>query len=313
MILALTWRPWYERGDMAWAIARRALGRDRELVLAAAFLGMAAWEVLEMWVIAPVRGPRLPLAVLVHATQVAIILVAVGLVLRLWREKTARELELARMVEKVVFAQEEERRRVAYDLHDGIAPLVVSAKQHLDTAQDVWPLDTARAVGQLDLADARLREAITEMRRILVALRPPALDAAGLSDALRRSLEESAREAGWSVEFTDAVGDVRIPAAVETAVFRIFQEALANARRHAATDGVRVDLRRDGGWLVLDVRDDGAGFAGAAGAAAARGLGLTSMRERARLLGGTCSVETAPGRGTRVCARLPIGEGSPGG
>jgi TRAP-type C4-dicarboxylate transport system permease small subunit len=91
---------------MAWPTARRALGRDRELVLAAAFLGMAAWEVLEMSVLEAARGPRLPLAVLVHAAQVAITLVAIAAVLRLWREKTARELELARMVEKIVFAQE---------------------------------------------------------------------------------------------------------------------------------------------------------------------------------------------------------------
>jgi signal transduction histidine kinase len=294
---------------MGWPTARRALGRDRELVLAAAFLGMAAWEVLEMSVLEPARGPRLPLAVLVHAAQVAITLVAIAAVLRLWREKTARELQLARMVEKVVFAQEEERRRVAYDLHDGIAPLIVSAKQHVDTAQDVASSDDARAAAQLDLAGARLQDAITEMRRILMALRPPALDAAGLSDALRRSLQESGREAGWSVAFDDSVGDVRIPPAVETAVFRIFQEALANARRHADTDDVRVQLHCDDGWLVLDVRDGGTGFEDVS-ATGARGLGLTSMRERARLLGGTCSVETAPGRGTRVCARLPIGTGS---
>jgi two-component system sensor histidine kinase NreB len=293
-----------------WHLVRRTARTYRELVLAVVFVCMAAWELLEMWMLEPWRGPVLSRGALLHGVQVAVILAATYAVLRAWREKTAREERLARLVEQVLFAQEQERRRIGYDVHDGIAQLIVSAKQHLDTYADLQRRDDPAAARQLGKAVDRLQLAIVETRRILAALRPSAVDAAGLVDAARRSLEECAQEAGWSVSFAESVGDARLPPAVETAAFRILQEALANARRHAGTSRVAVELRREPDALCLDVRDAGRGLPDADDPARSRGLGLLSMRERARLLGGVCTIESDPARGTAIRVRLPLGHGA---
>jgi signal transduction histidine kinase len=289
---------------MAWRVARGALARYRELVLAGVFVGMASYESLEMWAEVPARRTWPPLPLALHALQVAVILTATWMCLRAWREKSAREAALAHLVEAVVFAQEDERRRIAYEVHDGIAQLIVSAKQHLDTARDAD--DRGDAEHDLERAADRLERAIVETRRILVALRPPALDSLGLVNAARQSLEEAAQRAGWSVRFEENLADSRLPAAVETAAYRILQEALANAHRHAGAPRVDVALRLEPGWLVLDVRDLGVGLPRDGELSRGRGLGLSSMRERARLLGGTCTIARDSAQGTRVQARLPL-------
>ena len=107
----------------------RGVDRNREVILVATFLGLVAYELLEMWVL---ETPRVSGAgVLIHTVQIAVILAATFAVLRAWQEETAREHALARLVEQVVVAQEGERRRIAYDIHDALAPLIVSAK-HLN-------------------------------------------------------------------------------------------------------------------------------------------------------------------------------------
>jgi signal transduction histidine kinase len=283
---------------------RRGRQRLQEAVLVATFVTMAAYETAEMWFLE--AHPRSPgvLGVALHALQVAVILVATRTVLRAWRDKTAHEEALGRMVEKVIFAQEEERRRVAYELHDGVSPLIVSAKQHVETCRDVGASDPARAAHELDRGVERLQQAIVETRRVLRALRPSTVDADGLAAAVRRSLDEVSAAAGFTVAFEQNLGDDRLPPAVETAAFRITQEALANATRHAHASRLDVTLRREPDALYLEVRDRGDGFTEAA--ASPQGLGLTSMRERARLLGGECVIESERGAGTTVRARLPL-------
>ena len=291
---------------MGWRFVRRVFGRDGEIILAAAFLAMAAYELFEMWMLElPERSP-LSLAVILHSAQVLLILGATAAVLRAWQNKTAHETALACLVEKVVVAQEEERRRIAYELHDGIAQLVVSAKQHLDTCADVWAAEPARAAAELAIGRDRLGRALVETRRVLMALRPSAIATDGLVGALQRSLDEAAHETGAVVSLRTDLTEAPLPSAVETAVFRIFQEALANAARHARPPRIDVQLRRDAAWVVLDVRDDGRGFTVDGLTQQHRGLGLASMQERARLLGGHCVIESQPRQGTRVCARLPL-------
>ncbi len=284
-------------------IVRVALGHYRELILAGTFAAMATWEVFEMALLEPAPQASISLALVVHSLQVALILTATAIALRAWREKTARERALASLVQQVIVAQEEERRRVAYDVHDGVAQLIVSAKQHIDTAADLWTTDPGRAASETVIAADRLGRAITETRRILAALRPLAVDAGGLAEAARQSLDEVARDTGWSVALVENLGQARLPPAIETAAFRILQEALSNARKHAGTIRVEVVLSREVDRVRLDVRDHGVGLGGSGDA---RGLGLPSMRERARLLGGTCVVEPAPGGGTHVHAELPL-------
>jgi len=288
---------------MRWSRVGASLRRHHEVVLAAAFVAMASYELLEMRALEPARTSRT--SWLVHAVQVLVILAASYAVLRDWRRKTAHAEAMARLMEKVVVAQDEERRRVAYDLHDGVAQLIVSAKQHLDTCADLWPTAGERAARELSVGLERLDQAIVETRRVLLALRPAIVEDLGLPVAARRSLEQIAQEVGWDVGFAENLGDARLPTAIETAAFRILQEALTNARKHAGAGRVDVELRRDADWLVLAVRDSGAGLPGGA-AAGGRGLGLASMSERARLVGGTCAVRSEPGGGTVVHARLPL-------
>ena len=280
---------------------------QRELWLAAAFLGMGLWEILELVLLDP---PRYGVwSVVAHAAQVLVVLTATAVVLKLWREKTARQAELARLVETATFARDEERRRVGYDLHDGIAPLIVSAQQHLDTCRDVWSEAPGRARGELDRAADVLRAAIAETRRVVMALRPAALESTGLADALRTTVEAARRATGWEIAYDDALGPTRLAPAIEIAAFRIFQEALENARRHARCESLSIELRRRDGSLDLVVTDDGAGFVVPDDDMPRSGLGLTSMRERARLLGGACVVTSHPGKGTRVEVRLPCPDG----
>jgi two-component system, NarL family, sensor kinase len=313
--------------------------RYRELVLVIVFLVIASQELLEMWLLEPRSGlfagrSPLPIDVLLHVAQVVAILAATYVIVRAWQQRTAlmdrevarsreladlvaalkdKEEALARTVEKLVFAQEQERRIVAYDVHDGLAQLIVSAKQHLDTCEDLWRSDPARAERQLDLALDRMGRAVVEVRRLLTALRPSLVDPIGLVPAVRASLHEVAREAGWEVTFTENLENARLPGAVETSAFRIVQEALANALKHARTTRVEVDVRKDGEALVITVTDWGVGFQGAPGETPGRGLGLLSMRERARLMGGECVIESGPEHGTRVRARLPLGAGATSG
>lgn len=283
---------------------RFALHRYREIVLAIVFLSLAAWEVLEFAVLEVRGGPSLPVAVVVHAFQVLVILVATWAVLRAWQDKSTREQALSTMVEKVTFAQDDERRRIAYEIHDGLAPLIVSAKQHADTAADFLDADPARTRDELARSQDRLRRAVDETRRILMALRPAGLDTLGLGGAVRELIDDARRQGGARVTVDDGLGPGRLLASVETAAFRIVQEALSNALRHAATGTIDVALRRHDAALVLVVSDHGTGFAPSD--VVRRGLGLASMEERARLVGGRVTVESAPGRGTRVEAWLPL-------
>jgi signal transduction histidine kinase len=212
--------------------------------------------------------------------------------------------------ERTLYVQEEERRRIAYELHDGVAQLIVSARQHVDTCRDVWKSDPARAEEQMGKALDRLERAIKETRLIMRALKPAAVDSLGLVEAVRQSLAEGARECGWSLALRENLGTARLSPAIETAAFRIVQEALTNVSRHAEASQVDVELWQDQQILRVEVRDTGVGF-DAAEAESQRRLGFSSMRERAQFLGGSCRIESAPGQGTRVSVRLPLTSGAP--
>jgi len=290
---------------MLWQAIWRAVARHWWLALALTFVAVAGWEVVEVLVLEKPHGATGAVPLALHSLQILLVLGIAWIVIRTWQERTRYEEALAAMVEKVVMAQEEERRRIAYDVHDGIAQLIVSAKQHVDTCRDLGGRDEARARHELGRAAQRLGGAIVETRRVLRALGPAATDSLGLAEAMRRALDDAAQDAGWTACFTDNLGDARMPAAVETAAFRILQESLLNASRHARSTRVHVELAQRVGWLHLEVRDDGVGLDLAA-AGAGRGLGLSGMRERARLLGGTCRIEGGRGGGTAIRVALPL-------
>ena len=214
--------------------------------------------------------------------------------------------DLRRSRERLVTAREEERRRVRRDLHDGLGPTLGSLTLRLDVAADLVGEDPAAARALLRDLKAQARAAIGDIRRLVYALRPPALDDLGLAAALRAEAQRY-EAGGLQVRFDAPEALPALPAAVEVAAYRIAQEALANVARHAGARHCVGRLALDDGAVRLEVSDDGRGLS----PVRAKGVGLDSMRERAEELGGRCVVESLPTGGTRVRATLPLPGGSP--
>jgi signal transduction histidine kinase len=210
--------------------------------------------------------------------------------------------DLQRSRERLVSAREEERRRLRRDLHDGVGPRLAALTLKIETARNRLDHDPASQDLLSDLAE-RAREAVADVRRSVHALRPPVLDDLGLVPALR---ETAAQYEGNGLSISvEALDDLSpLPAAVEVAAYRIAQEASANVVRHASARScaVRFDLDEETGVLRLEVEDDGRGVGEDPGS----GVGLSSMRERAEELGGTCVVGPSPAGGMRVRAELPF-------
>jgi two-component system, NarL family, sensor kinase len=221
--------------------------------------------------------------------------------------------ELQHSRERLITAREEERRRIRRDLHDGLGPSLASMAMQLEAAEDLIAEDPDRAAALVARLSDRAREEISEVRRLVDGLRPPALDQLGLVSALRQRARDhppGGRPGGpasgmsWYVEAADDVEP--LPAAVEVAAFRIVVEAVNNAARHGGARTCAVTLERERSALRVRVHDDGRGLA----ADHEAGVGLFSMRERAQELGGTCTVSSTEGDGTTVEAVLPLGEGA---
>jgi PAS domain S-box-containing protein len=209
-------------------------------------------------------------------------------------------------------SQEQERRKIAYDIHDGIAQLMVGARHHLEAFDHLWRGDPALAEDQLGRGRAKLHQAIVETRRLMTQLRPVSLETLGLIPAVQQHLNELGKDAGWEIDYHAEVAALNLSPDEETALFRILQEALTNAWKHARTSMVRLGLHTEGekdDLLVVYVQDWGVGFEPARNQSDVQGFGLVGMRERARRLGGVCSIESRPGRGTTVRLRIPMRQG----
>jgi signal transduction histidine kinase len=196
----------------------------------------------------------------------------------------------------------EERTRLARDLHDSVTHQLFGLVLAAESADALLERDPRAARDQL----ARLRElartAMEELRSAIFALRPPALEDEGLEETLRKHVDLLRRVHGRDIAFAGN-GVSPLGPAADAEVFRIAQEALQNALRHADAERLTVTLDASGGSVTLVVRDDGTGFDEAAGRS--RGLGLTSMEERARLVGGRLGIDTAQGAGTTVTLEVP--------
>jgi signal transduction histidine kinase len=206
--------------------------------------------------------------------------------------------DLQRSRERIVTAREEERRRIRRDLHDGLGPALAALTLKLDAARNLADRDTAATKTLLAELRGQTQAAITDIRRLVYDLRPPALDELGLVPAMR---EYATRLTSDGLQITlEADALPPLSAAAEVATYRIVTEALTNVVHHAHARHAQVRLSC-AGMLHIEVTDDGAGLPPNVRA----GVGLTSMRERAEELGGVCTVESPEG-GTRVMARLPL-------
>ncbi len=230
----------------------------------------------------------------------------------LYEALAAQRQRLADLVENLITAQEEERKLVAYDLHDGLIQYLVGARLHLRNFTRLRERDPASAESALETGMAQLAEAIGESRRVIEGLRPSLLDDLGLEAAIRELAHEMAGREGWQLELHLQPIDRPVPPAVEITAFRIMQEALTNVGKHARAKRVSVRLAFEDGNLVGEVRDWGRGFAGEGEIAARqqRCVGLVGMQERARLVGGECRVWSQAGAGTRVTLRLSLDDDS---
>ncbi|MFH1474616.1 MAG: sensor histidine kinase, partial [Chloroflexota bacterium] len=214
--------------------------------------------------------------------------------------------DLARSHERLVFAREEERRRLRRDLHDGLGPTLASIGLRAEASAETLAIDPATARRLLDELGADVRAALADVRRLVDGLRPPALDELGLLGAIEQQatrLEGGAGLATGTRIVLDLPGSPlpELPAAVEVAAYRIAVEALTNVVRHAEARTCHVRIRAADD-LTIEVVDDGRGLL----VDQRPGTGIESMRGRAAELGGTLSIAPRPGSGVRVIARLPI-------
>jgi signal transduction histidine kinase len=201
---------------------------------------------------------------------------------------------------RVVDAQEQERRRLARELHDETGQALTSILLGLRALEETLATDEARA------ATAELRERVVatlqDVRGLAVELRPSALDDFGLVAALERLTASFAEQTGIAVDFETALPEERLPGEMETALYRIVQESLTNVVKHAHARRVSILLTRTSGAVKAVIEDDGRGIGDDVGG----GFGLVGMRERLALLGGRLEIESGPGSGTTIAAEVPL-------
>jgi len=220
-------------------------------------------------------------------------------------EQLARDAqEMQQLSRQILQAQEEERHRLARELHDEAAQSLTSLLVYirlLERAKN--PEEAQRHVQELRRLTAA---ALEDVRRVAVDLRPTILDDLGLSAALEWRVDELNKQSGLHAVFTAEGMEQRLARTTELVLYRVGQEALSNVHRHAAASKVTVSLRRDGDCCILHVAYNGVGFDPAAiERADGHGLGLLGMRERVAIVGGELEIISRPGAGAIITARVP--------
>ena len=214
------------------------------------------------------------------------------------------QVRLRQMSSHVLTAQEEERTRIARELHDDTAQALTSVLVRLRLLERSAEDKRLRS-GLAELRDLTV-ETLEGVRRLAIDLRPPMLDDLGLEAAIQSHVQDFSRQRQINVNFTSS-GLGRLPPNVELVLYRIVQEALSNVAKHASASRVETRLSRKGRTLRLLVEDDGCGFdVEAAKGSRQSGLGLFGMEERLALIGGTLRVDSSPGKGTRLSAEVPL-------
>ncbi len=225
----------------------------------------------------------------------------------LYRQLADRDEARVRLLRKVISAQEDERKRMARELHDETSQTLSALVMRLETAMATLPPGTASA----PIAEARALavRSLDELHRLIYDLRPSVLDDLGLWSAIEWYAERHLKPLGIAVrcEFSDV--DRRLPSAMETALFRICQEAISNIARHAEAETVLIQCGFNEDTLTIEIEDDGKGFDPAGVKKPddeGRGWGLLGITERAELLGGQAQIDTAPGQGVRLVLTVRV-------
>jgi signal transduction histidine kinase len=227
----------------------------------------------------------------------------------LYRQLQEREEWREELLRKVISAQEEERKRLARELHDETSQTLSALAMKIETALAAWPSEPSRE--RLVEAKGLTVRTLEELHRLIFDLRPSVLDDLGLLSAIRWYAERHLERRGIAVrsEFS-GVAD-RLAPELETALFRVCQEAITNIAKHSEAETVLIQCLGREDRISIEIEDDGKGFSPESlppPAARERGLGLLGMRERVELFGGTLELDSAPGQGTRIAVTVPISQ-----
>jgi signal transduction histidine kinase len=199
-----------------------------------------------------------------------------------------------------------ERNRLARNLHDSVSQTVFSMTLTAEAARILFDRDASRATSELDKLQALAKSALAEMRSLVFELRPTAVAEHGLIPALRHHIVTLERQHGLVVAL-HVEGEPHLTNLEAQRLFRVIQEALNNVVKHAGTVRATVSLRFDDGRVLARIADEGRGFLPEEVGAEGQGIGLSTMRERVEMLGGTLHVDSSPGTGTRVTVELDQG------
>lgn len=230
---------------------------------------------------------------------------------RLYAELQRKEQLRGELLHRVISAQEDERKRIARELHDETSQSLSALMVGLDTVHMASALDVSKAGSRLQNCKTIAGTLLKNIHRIIADLRPTLLDDLGLAPAIAWYGEQRLTPVGIDFHMNEDAMTSRLQPALETAFFRIAQEALNNAARHARATCVNVRLVRKWQRVILEINDNGCGFDPQllqASDSQGQGLGLRGMLERASTLGGDFSMQTAPGKGTTITVRVPVPE-----
>lgn len=225
---------------------------------------------------------------------------------RMFDEVRSSRRQLETMSRRLVEIQEAERRNLARELHDEIGQTLTGLKLLLESIDRPAAASSPESSAPLEQARGLVNDLMAQVRALSLQLRPGMLDDLGLLPALIYLFQRYEQQTGIRVLFGHYGLEQRFDAALETAAYRIMQEALTNVARHAQADEVSVHVWNDGSRLTLQIEDRGRGFDPSVLSASADRAGLAGMRERARLIGGRLLVDSQPGAGTRITAELPL-------
>jgi two-component system sensor histidine kinase UhpB len=209
---------------------------------------------------------------------------------------------------QILRAMEEERKRIARELHDETSQSLTSILVNLESIEHQLPTVANEVAGRIRLTKEIARRSLDETRRLMFDLRPSVLDDLGLVPALRWFITQRVQPMGPAVDFSALDLPVRLSEELETALFRVLQEAMTNAVKHAKAERIWVVLTAEAGEIVGEVRDNGNGFRPDTvdrKNGPGQGLGLFGIHERATLVGGTVAIQSAPGKGTTVRVAVP--------
>ncbi|QUJ69076.1 cache domain-containing protein [Photobacterium sp. GJ3] len=263
---------------------------------------------VEQAVQANIQTTFISVIVLVAITTLLILIATLAINLHEHRLADSRLKELAH---KTVMFQEEEKKHVARELHDGVNQLLVSGKCHLELLKhQLMQTNTEQALYHRELSEAAILQAIAELRRISHNLRPSSLDDIGLVAALDNLLNDFAASTGTRINRSLTLNHLCLPTDVMTTLYRVAQESLVNISKHAHSEKIDIELSVIQNTLQFIIRDHGIGF-DVQQAMNGKGIGLRNMRERLEFLGGELDISSQPGEGTEVMVNLPLTTDSP--